>query len=60
MVEKSIHMDASYRYESSPGRGPSVAQIAVDEVGNFAVYTTGSPQALALVLRRIADVIEGP
>ena len=58
MAESSIHMDAAYRFDSSPGRGPSTAQVAVDEVGNFAVYTKGDPRALALILRGIADEIE--
>lgn len=58
MGERSIHMDAAYRFDSSPGRGPSTAQVAVDEVGNFAVYTKGDPRALALILRGIADEIE--
>ncbi len=58
MHEKSIHMEAAYRFESSPGRGPSFAQIAIDEVGNFAAYTKGAPRALAFILRGIADEIE--
>ena len=56
--EKSIHMQSPYRFESSPGRGPSHAQVAIDEVGNFGVYSKGAPRALALMLRGIADVSE--
>lgn len=58
MTERSIHMEAAYRFESSAGIGPHTAQVAVDEAGNFAVYTTGSPRALAFILRGIADEIE--
>lgn len=58
MAEQSIHMKATYRFESSPGRGPSVAQVAIDGSGNFAVYAESDPRALVLILRGIAEEIE--
>ncbi|MEJ1087038.1 hypothetical protein WDU99_01760 [Microbacterium sp. Mu-80] len=49
---------AGTRFESSPGRGPSAIQVAVDEAGNFGIWTNQNPRQVATMLRLIADEAE--
>lgn len=49
----------TYRYQSSAYVGDAWIEVIVDESGNFSVETDGTKLAVTVMLRLIADDIEG-
>jgi hypothetical protein len=51
-------IDPDFSFKSAPHIGAHVSQIAIDGLGEYAVYTNEQPADLARMLRDIADHLE--
>lgn len=58
MPEPQKSIDPKYSLKSADHIGEHVSQIAVDGLGEYAVFTNADPYELADLLRTIANQIE--
>ena len=58
MTKPKPPIDPNFSLKSAPFIGEHVSQIAIDGLGEYAVYTNEQPADLARMLRGIADHIE--
>lgn len=58
MTKPRPPIDPKFSLKSAPFIGEHVSQIAIDGLGEYAVFTNEAPEVLARLLRGIADHLE--